>query len=104
MAIYRTLYGKRIEPQLLARDTFHGSLVRDLLIDLRTGSAIDDQGEKLLRELVAEGVLEVLERAPSHGQAAWSGLQYSKQGYRDTPWGPGTAEHYMYRVINPDQY
>jgi len=92
------LYGKHIEPQLLARDTFHGSLVRDLLIGLKTGGAIDNQGEQLLRELVDEDVIEVLERAPSPSQPAWSGLQYSRQGYRDTPWGAGTIEHYHYRI------
>lgn len=102
---YRRLYGKTIEPRLREAANifgeFHGSVVRNLFIEYAAGRfCVDDHAEKLLQELVEEGVVEVLQRAPTTSQAAFAGLTYSQEGYRKTSWGPGTIEHYYYRLIS----
>ena len=102
---YRRIYGKAIEPRLRnaanASGEFHGSVVRDLFIEHSAGRFfVDDHAEKLLRELVEEGVVEVLQKAPTTSQAAFVGLQYSRESYRKAMWGPGTIEHYYYRFIS----
>ena len=102
--IYRKLYGKEIEPRLRERagasGEFHGSVVRDLFIELFAGRCfVDDHAEKFIRELVEAGEIEVLQRAPTTDQAAFAGLSYSREGYRRMLWGPGTIEHYHYRFF-----
>lgn len=103
MGLYRELYGEAIEPKIRAAANamgeFHGSVVRDLFIEYARGRFfVDTHAEMLLRELVEERVLEVLQRAPTVSQRAFAGLQYSSQGYRELPWGPSTVEHYYYRL------
>jgi hypothetical protein len=102
VGLYRKLYGTAIEPKILDRSDlfgqFHGSIVRDIFIEYAVGRfCVDDHAEKLLQELVADGELEVLQRAPTHSQAAFAGLGYSSEAYRRAPWGPGFVEHHWYR-------
>lgn len=101
---YRKIYGEKIEPRLRERagfsGEFHGSDVREIFIEHAAGRFfVDDHAEKLIRELVEEGEIEVLQRAPTTSQAAFAGLSYSRSGYRDLMWGPGTIEHYHYRFL-----
>ncbi len=89
---------KKVLGHIDANGQIHGSIVRDFFIEFANGRfAVDDHAEKLLRELVEEGVLEVLHREPTHSQAAFAGLYHSSKSYKNTPWGPGTIEHYWYR-------
>jgi len=101
---YRKIYGKTIEPKLRERSNasgeFHGSAVRELFIEHASGRFfVDDHAEKLIRELVEEGEIEVLQREPTASQAAFAGLSYSRSGYHNLIWGPGTIEHYHYRFL-----
>lgn len=102
MGIYRQEYGNIIEPLLRrwAKDdgSFHGSFVRDLFLQyVAQGRFITDtQDEGLLRELVNEGVIEVLNRAPTPSKAAFAGLSYSRSGYESGKW-PVNALHWWYR-------
>lgn len=101
MGLYRNLYPK-VEALVLARAStgqIHGCEVRHIFVEWAAGRfCVDDHAEKLLRELVEEGVLLTLQRAPTVSQAAFAGITYSRTGYRDLPWGPGTVEHYWYRL------
>jgi|SRR6478609_35671 len=100
MGLYRRMYGSTIEPVFLSKCQFHGSEVRDALINLAKGSYfVDDQAEKLIREWVEEGVVQTLQKAPTHSQAAFIGLQYSNKTYKEAVWGPGIIEHYWYKVL-----
>jgi hypothetical protein len=104
VGIYRTLYGPTIEPLLrkYAKEngSFHGSFLRDLFLEhvSKGRFIVDTQDEQLLKELVADGELEVLQRAPTTSQAAFSGLTYSKQGYESTKW-PVNTLHWWYRWL-----
>ncbi len=102
MGLFRKLYGEALEPRIRAAANimgeFHGSVVRDLFVEYARGRfSVDTHAEKLLQELVEEGVLETLQRAPTVSQAAFAGLQYDNRSYRALPWGPGTVEHHWYR-------
>ena len=99
---YRKIY-PRIEEQVLqhleVHGQIHGSTVRDFFIEFAHGRfAVDDHAEKLLRELVEEGILATLQRQPTHSQSAFAGLHHSNKSYKGTPWGPGTIEHYWYKL------
>jgi hypothetical protein len=101
-SLYRRLY-PTVEAQVLQHikdhGQVHGSAVRDYFIEYAKGRFfVDDHAEKLLRDLVEDGILEVLHREPSVSQAAFIGLSYSNKAYSKTPWGPGTVEHYWYRL------
>lgn len=99
MEIYRKLYPRIEERVLTGAVQFHGSIVRDLFIEHAAGRwAIDDQADRLLQELVEDGLLETLQKAPTTSQAAFAGLAYSQAGYDRTGWAAGTREHYWYRV------
>jgi hypothetical protein len=59
---------------------------------------IDDHAEKFLCEMVADGEIVVLERAPTVSQAAFIGLQYTQGYYNKMPaLTPGTVEHHWFR-------
>lgn len=104
MGLYRKLYGDKIEPliqaSLLARGQVHGSEVRDMFIDYAQGRfAVDDHAERLLTELVEEGVLSAIETpSPTISQAAFIGLQYDKKSYLAAGWAPGLREHFWYQA------
>lgn len=101
MGIYRKLYPKLEERVLAGPQQFHGSIVRDLFIEHAAGRwVIDDQADRLLQELVEDGLIEALQKAPTHSQAAFAGLAYSQAGYNRTGWAAGTREHYWYRVVS----
>jgi hypothetical protein len=76
----------------------HGSAVVDLWLQTYPGWIVDTRPEDLLRDLVADGVLVPLERAPTASQAAWAGLQYFHKSYERLPWGPGVATHHWYAL------
>jgi hypothetical protein len=102
VGLYRQLY-PLVEATVLdplrsgAKLSVHGSEVRDHFISFLAGRAdVDNRAEKLLRELVEEGVL-VRDpiAAPTLSQAAF----YSLQGVRMHPgWVPGCIEHFRYRL------
>jgi len=97
--LYTSLYSTIVE-KLQSLERFHGSHVRDLFIDHANGRFfVDNHAEQLLKELVEAGRLKILERAPTMSQAAFTGLHHTQKSYRDTPWGPGTREHYFYTWI-----
>lgn len=103
MGLHLNLYWAHLEPMIRARcnmlGQFHGSIVRDCFIEWASGRfCVDDHAEKLLAELVEEGVIQTLQRAPTPSQAAFAGLSYSAKGYRQMGWGPGTIEHYWYEL------
>lgn len=94
------------DPEIVKRlktvPRFHGSWCRDLFIEHARGRfAVDNQAERLIVELVEEGLLKILERAPTHSQAAFAGLQYSATTYAQQPWGPGLVEHHRYEWLPP---
>jgi hypothetical protein len=103
MGLYRDMYPvvelriyERIEVNPLCR--IHGSEVTDIFVDYAYGRfCVDDRPEKILRELVDEGILVVEGRQPTTSQKAFLGFVYSTKGYRDTKWGLGTITHYWYR-------
>jgi hypothetical protein len=101
VGLYRRLY-PAVEEELRSQSDvfgqFHGSKVRDVFIEVG-GYLVDNQAESLLQELVEEGELEVLQKAPTPSQAAFTGLQYSAKSYRETGWVPGLVEHFWYRFI-----
>lgn len=105
MNLHRRLYPsteKQVLQHIDAQGRIHGSTVRDFFIEFAKGRfAVDDHAEKLLKELVEAGVIEVLYREPTHSQAAFAGLYHSSKSYQNTPWGPGTIEHYWYRKVPP---
>ena len=104
MGQYRDSYGSVLEP-LLRRwakedGSFHGSFVRDLFCDYvaRGRWAVDNHAERLLLELVNEGELEVLRRAPTASQAAFIGLSYDQRSYARSPLlMPGLVEHCWFK-------
>lgn len=100
MGIYTRLYQPvvaRVQEQLEAKGQVHGSQVRDFFIEHAAGKfAVDNHAEALLTELVEDGVLKVLEQAPTHSQAAFAGLAVSGTAYREAGWIPGYKEHFWY--------
>lgn len=98
MGLYRKLY-PQVTEKVLAQGQFHGSSVRDLFIEHAAGRwMVDDQADRLLQELVEDGVVDMLQKAPTVSQAAFAGLQYTQAGYDRAGWSAGTREHYWYRV------
>jgi hypothetical protein len=96
MGFYARLYPQVVE-RLKTSPKFHGSWCRDLFIEHAAGRwAVDNQAERLIVELVEEGLVKILERAPTHSQAAFAGLQYNAKSYAQQPWGPGLVEHHRY--------
>lgn len=101
MGIYRRLYPQVEEAALQPlrqgeRFSIHGSEVRDLFLRHLAGKcAVDNQAEKLLQELVDEGVLaHDPYPEPTLSQSAFFGL-----GARKHPgWVPGTIEHFRYHL------
>jgi hypothetical protein len=94
----------RLYPTVLERlrtaKRFHGSWCRDLFIEHAAGRwMVDNQAERLITELVEEGLVVTRERAPTHSQAAFAGLQYTQKTYASQPWGPGLVEHHWYEWL-----
>lgn len=99
MGLYARLYPRVLE-RLKTAPQFHGSWCRDLFIEEAKGSfSVDNHAERLITELVEEGLIKTLERAPTHSQAAFAGLQYDAKTYAKQPWGPGLVEHYRYEWL-----
>jgi hypothetical protein len=101
MGLYRRLY-PQVETTILdplrsgRRQSIHGSEVRDAFISGVPGIEIDDRAERLLVELVDEGVLQYDSLpAPTLSQAAFFGLGRCKT---HPGWVPGTVEHFRYRL------
>ncbi len=100
MGLYRSLYGAKLEPliqeELLCRGQIHGAKVRDFFVDVLHVN-VDDHAEKLLTELVREGVLRrSISPGPTVSQGAFAGLQFPAQSYRKLDWAHGTRDHYWY--------
>lgn len=99
VGLYTNLYPQVVE-RLRTVPVFHGSWCRDLFIEHAAGRwAVDNQAERLISELVEEGLVEIRERDPTHSQAAFAGLQYGRSGgklYHKLAWGPGIIEHHRY--------
>lgn len=59
--------------------------------------AVDDHAERLLTELVTDGILVHGEQAhPTTSQGAFAGLAYSRASYARAGWAPGLKEHFYY--------
>lgn len=97
--LYQSLYPGVVQ-RLKETRRFHGSYLRDLFIEDACGRyAIDNHGERLIRELVESQQIKICERAPTHSQAAFIGLQFSAKAYEKLEWVPGIIEHYFYEWI-----
>jgi hypothetical protein len=110
-----TVYRKGLEEVLknlsvLNCDQVHGSEVNSWVIDCYSGNCIGESAttEKILRALVDVDVLTPLQASPNISQKAFSGLAYSKRGYRDTVSNFHTAyglqTHYWFRVNSESWY
>lgn len=105
MTLYRSMFPS-IEIALMkvsdVYGQFHGSRVRDLLIEHAQGRfAVDDHGGKLLLELQAAGEIEALQRAPTPSQAAFAGLYTTQGPYMKSEIGTWNAEHHFWRWTKP---
>lgn len=94
--LYIDLY-PTIVAQIKAKHQVHGSEVRDMFCTYAAGRfSTDNYAESLIVDLVHAGVLQTLQCAPTKSQGAFFGTMMLKKGQ---PWGPGTVEHYWYKVI-----
>lgn len=92
MSDYNTIkvvYGKAIKAveKLLYEHycTFiHGSTIHDWVCSMyNNGLAESSTTERVIRNLVSDGVLTPLDVCPTLSQKAFTGMSYSNRGYRD---------------------
>jgi hypothetical protein len=101
MGLYTELHPE-VASAILARadgaGQIHGSEAHEIVCCAAYGRRSVDSydTERILTELVDEGQLVVLERAPTPSQRAFAGITYSRRGYRELGWAPGTKTHHWF--------
>jgi len=90
--------------RLKNRTQIHGSEIHDMILGWYYGRSFVDSytTEQVIRYLVKEEILEPLEAAPTHSQAAFTGLQFSSKSYKNAVANFNTAyglqTHFWFRV------
>lgn len=93
--LYTELYDAAIVPRLTS-DTFHGSEVRDAIIEYANGRwDVDDRADKWLGENLDSGRILAVSYSPTHSQQSFYGLQHPRRS-PITSNTPGTREHWEY--------
>lgn len=101
MGLYSNHIWPKVAKELIFRSKhggFHGSEVRDLILQLYSNSGGSlCSADTLLYEMVEEGNLKHFDKpTPSPSQAAFAGLGLTKKGYKSLEWSAGIREHFYY--------